>query len=303
MGFLGVGKTTAILDLLRQKLINENWAVLVNEFGSIGIDGAIYAVHGVKVKEVAGGCMCCIAGVPMQVAINSLLKEIRPDRLLIEPTGLGHPKKVLDILKGEGFATSLKLQVSFCLLDPNSLKNTQYTEHENFIDQIAMCDVLIANKMDLADEESLRLFDQLASSSSPAKQLVVKTQFGQLNKEWLDLDPVGERHAVYANHHHDLDKIDDGFHTLAWVYDEGTMFNLDRLKSSLNQLQLTRVKGIVKTDQGWMLINALADQITINTITEDQTPSTSCIEIIYQKLDKQYLEQQFKLSQEVSQSC
>jgi G3E family GTPase len=94
MGFLGVGKTTAILDLLKQKPKNENWAVLVNEFGKIGIDGAIYTAAGVTVKEVAGGCLCCAVGIPFQVSVNQLLKEVRPDRLLIEPTGLGHPKKV-----------------------------------------------------------------------------------------------------------------------------------------------------------------------------------------------------------------
>lgn len=93
MGFLGVGKTTAILDLFKQKPKNENWAVLVNEFGKIGIDGAIYSAAGITVKEVAGGCLCCAVGLPFQVSVNRLLKEVRPDRLLIEPTGLGHPKK------------------------------------------------------------------------------------------------------------------------------------------------------------------------------------------------------------------
>ena len=97
MGFLGVGKTTAILDLLKQKPENESWAVLVNEFGKVGIDGAIFSAAGATVKEIAGGCLCCALAVPFQVAINRLLKEARPDRLLIEPTGLGHPKKVLDM--------------------------------------------------------------------------------------------------------------------------------------------------------------------------------------------------------------
>ncbi|GAL28505.1 putative metal chaperone [Vibrio variabilis] len=64
-GFLGVGKTTTILNLLKDKPENENWAVLVNEFGEVGIDGAMMADGGAMIKEVPGGCMCCTAGVPM----------------------------------------------------------------------------------------------------------------------------------------------------------------------------------------------------------------------------------------------
>ena len=90
-GFLGVGKTTAILNLLKNKPENENWAVLVNEFGEIGIDGALMTDQGAVIKEVPAGCMCCTAGVPMSVGINALLRQ-KPHCLLIEPTGLGHPK-------------------------------------------------------------------------------------------------------------------------------------------------------------------------------------------------------------------
>ena len=77
-GFLGVGKTSAILHLLRYKPDNERWAVLVNEFGEIGVDGSLLQgrhaeANGVFVREVPGGCMCCTAGLPMQIALNQLL--------------------------------------------------------------------------------------------------------------------------------------------------------------------------------------------------------------------------------------
>ena len=93
-GFLGVGKTTAISHLLKNKPSDQRWAVLVNEFGEIGVDGRLMQgqypeEQRVFVKEVPGGCMCCAAGLPMQVALNQLLASARPDRMLIEPTGLG----------------------------------------------------------------------------------------------------------------------------------------------------------------------------------------------------------------------
>lgn len=93
-GFLGSGKTTSILHLLANKDPAEKWAVLVNEFGEVGIDGALLADSGALLK-IPGGCMCCVNGLPMQVGLNTLLRQGKPDRLLIEPTGLGHPKQIL----------------------------------------------------------------------------------------------------------------------------------------------------------------------------------------------------------------
>ncbi|HIO92418.1 MAG TPA: GTP-binding protein [Leucothrix mucor] len=299
MGFLGAGKTTAILDLLKQKPVGEKWAVLVNEFGSIGIDGAIYASQGIAVKEVAGGCMCCVAGVSMQVAINALLKEYHPDRLLIEPTGLGHPKKVFDTLKGEGFRDSLCLQASICLLDPNHLKNSQYTEHENFIDQIALCDVLVANKTDLADDEALRLFDQLAVVSHPPKQLIAKTEFGKLDIKWLDFESDIKRRAVYENHHNVENHTDDGFQTLAWVFSKSKVFSLSKFRHSLEKLGLERAKAVIKTDEGWFIVNAQAERVSVTPISQSAGPIESRIELIHQQLDKQLLEQALNLYQEI----
>ncbi len=74
-GFLGCGKTTTIRHLLAQKPEHEKWAVLVNEFGEIGIDGALLADSGAVLKEIPGGCMCCVNGLPMQIGLNMLLQQ------------------------------------------------------------------------------------------------------------------------------------------------------------------------------------------------------------------------------------
>ena len=131
MGLLRVGKTTAILDLLKRKPENEKWAVLVNEFGRVGIDGAILSSQGATVREVPGGCLCCAVGLPFQLAVNRLLAEVKPDRLLIEPTGLGHPKRVLDMLIEGYFRTVLNVQACICMVDLRKLKNSQYTNQKS----------------------------------------------------------------------------------------------------------------------------------------------------------------------------
>ena len=75
-GFLGSGKTTSILHLLANKPTDEKWAVLVNEFGEVGIDGALLADSGALLKEIPGGCMCCVNGLPMQVGLNTLQRKL-----------------------------------------------------------------------------------------------------------------------------------------------------------------------------------------------------------------------------------
>jgi G3E family GTPase len=121
-GFLGVGKTSAILHLLSQKPAHERWAVLVNEFGEIGVDGSLLngqysKEQGIFIREVPGGCMCCASGLPMQIALNQLLSKAKPDRLLIEPTGLGHPKEVLQVLSAEYYKKVLSVQKTLTLVD------------------------------------------------------------------------------------------------------------------------------------------------------------------------------------------
>lgn len=120
-GFLGSGKTTSILHLLAHKDPNEKWAVLVNEFGEVGIDGALLADSGALLKEIPGGCMCCVNGLPMQVGLNTLLRQGKPDRLLIEPTGLGHPKQILDLLTAPVYEPWIDLRATLCILDPRLL--------------------------------------------------------------------------------------------------------------------------------------------------------------------------------------
>ncbi len=147
-GFLGSGKTTSILHLLAQKPADEKWAVLVNEFGEVGIDGALLADSGALLKEIPGGCMCCVNGLPMQVGLNTLLRQGKPDRLLIEPTGLGHPKQILDILTAAVYEPWIDLRATLCILDPRQLLDERAVSNDNFRDQLAAADIIVANKSD-----------------------------------------------------------------------------------------------------------------------------------------------------------
>ncbi|MEE9423705.1 MAG: GTP-binding protein [Methylococcales bacterium] len=294
MGFLGVGKTTAIIDLLKQKPANEKWAVLVNEFGSIGIDGDIFSATGAIAKEIPGGCLCCAVGMPFQVGLNSLIKQVRPDRLLIEPSGLGHPKKVLDLLVGGSFKNVLDMRASICLLDPEKLKNTRYTNHESFVDQIALSDVLIANKTDLADKAAIQLFHRWAKHSNPQKAVISQTIQGQLDSAWLDVTRNPERCAIFPNAHRIINNLQtsdtysqvkaDNYQSFGQVFPSHSRFDYQQLHNAFSHLKAERIKGVFYTGKDWFLINCVDGKVDC---TPCSASANSRIEIIAMGNDMQ----------------
>jgi G3E family GTPase len=204
-GFLGVGKTSAILSLLANKPKDERWAVLVNEFGEIGVDGSL--VQGqqidkknVFIREVSGGCMCCTAGLPMQIALNQLLLKAKPDRLLIEPTGLGHPKEVLEVLSSEHYRKVLSLQKNITLVDARNLSDTRYTNHDTFNQQISIADTVVGNKVDLYQECDLEKLTAYVAEVSRPNTKVIFTKYGSLSL--IELEGGATIQDKPSHHHH-----------------------------------------------------------------------------------------------------
>ena len=116
-GFLGTGKTTALKSLMQQKDPHEKWVIIVNEFGEIGIDGAVLSEQGIPVAEIAGGCLCCVAGAQMGDTLSQLLAQQQPDRILIEASGLAHAASVMDELRVPPFNEQLEIATVFTLID------------------------------------------------------------------------------------------------------------------------------------------------------------------------------------------
>ncbi|MFO0805350.1 MAG: GTP-binding protein [Gemmataceae bacterium] len=182
-GFLNVGKTTAIADLLKRKPATERWAVLQNEFGDATLDGADES-DGVSIREIGGGCVCCAAAPFLPVALHLLLLEANPDRLLIEASGLGHPERLLETLR-LNYSDRLDVRATVNLVDPSVFP--AMLENGVFFDQIAMADVLVFNKMDHAEPGILARFQDWANGLAPPKELIAATNFGRLEPAWLDL--------------------------------------------------------------------------------------------------------------------
>ncbi len=159
-GFLGVGKTSAILNLLANKPNNEKWAVLVNEFGEGGIDGSSFsgsapseeAKEKIYIQEVPGGCMCCASGLSMQLALDLLLENTKSDRLIIEPSGIGHPEGVIEILNSPRYADIVELHKTVVLVDARKIVDERYNQHPIYLQQLDVADIIVANKADLYEQ-------------------------------------------------------------------------------------------------------------------------------------------------------
>jgi G3E family GTPase len=316
MGFLGAGKTTSILNILQQKPKDEKWAVLVNEFGEVGIDGAILSAEsGMVISEVPGGCLCCVSGIPFQVALSKLIAQQKPGRILIEPTGLGHPKNLIRTLTSKDYQQHVELKAAICLLDPRQLKDPRYQQHETFNDQCYLADVLVANKTDTCNEQDKENFYQFAQSIQPVKSALGWVEQGELVLAWLDLarDESRQCKSQHPTHHHNHSQSsgneDDvmkpvslaagqayqafenqgmGYYSLGWLLAEDQVFNHKALTEWLMLLDVERVKGLLITDQGTRVMN-LKDQVFTEMPTRKLQQSR--IEIIHnQVLNKSQIE-------------
>jgi len=292
-GFLGVGKTTAILHLFSQKSATEKWAVLVNEFGKIGIDGLIYQANGISVKEIPGGCMCCAQGLPLQVAVNRLLRETKPDRLIIESSGVGHPAGIIKTLSDKDFNNVLTLKASICLLDPENLIRPEFKNNELFNEQIQFADILIANKTDLASANALQAFQQLSESLSPLKHLISSTSKGKLSIDWLDYNHIP---PVQTAQYEIISNNQKTWQTHSFRYEDNFLFDIKQLKKTLEQHTITRLKGIIKTTNGYYLVNAFSGQTNMSKLppASDKSPH-SYIEVIDHTIDIARLEENINL--------
>ncbi|MEZ9130477.1 CobW family GTP-binding protein [Vibrio breoganii] len=309
-GFLGVGKTSAILHLMSNKPSNERWAVLVNEFGEIGIDGSL--LQGtqnqdgqVYIREIPGGCMCCAAGLPMQIALNQLLSESKPDRLLIEPTGLGHPREVLKVLSTDYYRQIIDLQKNITLVDARKLSDPRYTEHDTFNQQIAIADTVVGNKRDLyqqGDEESLADYVGALGLSEtkviyakhgeiPFAEFEGATQFNKQKtphlfkqKKQTRTAPIPEQPIPESGILKATNK-GEGFHSVGWRMSAGRVFNRQKLLQLLSTLTAERMKAVFITESGIFGYNLTADGLTEIELDEC---SESRLEIISDRIDDSF---------------
>ncbi len=317
-GFLGAGKTTAINYLLEQKPASERWAVLVNEFGEIGVDGSlldgrISEASGIFIRELPGGCMCCTAGLPMQIALNQLLVRARPDRLLIEPTGLGHPIEVLQTLQSENYKGLLKVEKIATLLDARQLADARCAEDETFRQQLEIADLIIANKEDLYTQSDRLRFDNYLNQVRSSERQIIFTTYGQIDPGLLSgptrylessenqlsihdqntlLEDSGsvlhEEESLPPSGFLEARNSGGGFRSIGWRFDSRFEFDQKALLTQLAGMKATRIKAVFITDKGVFGYNLTSDALTEFPLDH---AIESRVEIISREIDEQWRSQ------------
>ncbi len=156
-GFLGAGKTTFILEFVRQyeKKDKKKIAVIVNEFGDLSIDGDIIRKDGFDVIELPSGCICCSLRASLPEAVDMIFEKIKPEVLLIEPSGIATPSNILDAIKSCRHVREYRIKPVICIVDASSFHDFFGDFGKFYIDQIKTADMILINKIDLVESEKV----------------------------------------------------------------------------------------------------------------------------------------------------
>ena len=214
-GFLGAGKTTLIKKLIADGFNGEKLVLIENEFGEIGIDGAFLKEAGIEITEMNSGCICCSLVGDFSEALKKVLEQFRPDRILIEPSGVG---KLSDVKRAVSGVLSDDVEINSCIAVVDAKKARVYRKNfgEFYVNQIEAADcVILSRSQDVSEERLQEVLDMVRELNPEAT--VVAAPWDSLKGEDL-VKAIESRDTLKASmealkaehhHHHDEDECDD----------------------------------------------------------------------------------------------
>jgi len=275
-GSFGAGKTTAIRWLMSHKRHDELWVVILNEFTDAGLDAlqvAQSAQGRYDVRMVAGGCLCCIGELEFGKQVRDILRQLKPTRLLIEPSGAAHAGEIIDELAAYEAQRSLSLDSIVCLIDPIDAIRIAAARDTTEWSQIQCADVLLLSKPDLADAAATQAFETIVDEQYPRKRFVGICSRGELPAEALQAytrppafsllreiptaaTPIPAAFAIAGCDGHETQSSQLGFAAVSWVLPRELRFSRAAIEPRLQWMleayggALRRVKGILRTGPG-----------------------------------------------------
>ena len=227
-GFLGAGKTTLIKKLLKEALADTKTVLIENEFGEIGIDGGFLKESGIEIKEMNSGCICCSLVGDFGTSLKEVLKTYAPERILIEPSGVGKLSDVMRAVQNVIDEKDVVLNSAVAVVDASKCKMYIKNFGEFFINQIAHAGTIILSRTGNISEEKLNTCIALIREHND-KATIVTTPWDELDgKDILDtiegakdleaelLKEIMEQHEhdeeEEHHHHHDHDHDHEHHH-------------------------------------------------------------------------------------------
>ncbi|HXK60033.1 MAG TPA: GTP-binding protein [Acidobacteriota bacterium] len=259
-GPLGSGKTTLLRHVLDS--VDAKIAILMNEFGEMAIDSRIIQGKNIQIAELGGGCVCCSLQGEFEAAVEEILKDVQPDLIVVETTGLAEPEAL--IFDVQESLPDIRLDGVITVVDADSLVRYPQIGHTSRM-QIEDADLILLNKVDLVDpaqtddvENKLRQINELAE--------IIRTVKARVDPELLF--GIGrERTASPAAHVHQPE-----FASFSFVSDaEYSRERLDDWAASLSNWGVYRSKGFVHVEDGSFLFNFVAGRWEFESFPADKT--------------------------------
>ncbi|WP_313342911.1 CobW family GTP-binding protein [Lacrimispora sp.] len=207
-GFLGAGKTTFIKKLLQEAIAGEQVVLIENEFGEIGIDGGFLKDAGIEIREMNSGCICCSLVGDFGESLKEVLTKYQPDRVIIEPSGVGKLSDVMKAVVDVASQLDVVLNSAVTIVDAQKCKMYRKNFGEFFNNQIENAGTVVLSRTDIAPSDKVDQAVEIIRELNP-KASVVTTPFGELSgKQLMEIiekpdTMVEDLLAEVKSHHHD----------------------------------------------------------------------------------------------------
>ena len=171
-GFLGAGKTTLIKKLIKESFAGQKVVLIENEFGEIGIDGGFLKESGIQINELNAGCICCSLVGDFRAALQQVVEQYHPDRIVIEPSGVGKPSDVTRAVEGVAEHLDVQLSSFVTVADVNKVKMYMKNFGEFYDDQISHASCIILSRTQNATEEKIAAAVAMLREKNPTATIV-----------------------------------------------------------------------------------------------------------------------------------
>jgi G3E family GTPase len=253
-GFLGAGKTTTIIKILNQKTTNEQWAVIINEFGKISIDSQTLrsSSEAGKVFDISGGCICCSAKGYFHENLTEIIQTGKYSRIIIEPSGLGGIDMVSEIIHTNA---NLILMPRICLVDILLVENLRLQKLPIYRMQITKSEIIIFTKSDLLNDKLQELvLIKKFNDLYPNKNIQDFSTISTLIYEGATVNQTKNGFQLVTLENKNLD--DSNYQKKIFTFQAETVFDIEKLASIfVKHPEILRAKGYIRAKNNWKLMN------------------------------------------------
>lgn len=257
-GYLGSGKTTLLKRIIEGS--GSKIAILMNEFGEVGVDTKTISGKNVEIKELLGGCVCCSLTGDFLEAIKEIIEKVSPERIIIETTGVAEPDAVIVNLAG---MDAVALDSVVCVVDSDALARFPSLGHTGRV-QIENADFVLINKADLVDAKALEGVKEAVLQLNPEAKIVVAT--------YSNIDPsmffdMATKREAGAHEGHDISLVESFVYRSDRIHDRAEFSNF----ASKIPKEIYRAKGHIAFPDGVYLFNFVAGRHDLSKEGEGQT--------------------------------